>query len=125
MEPLDQSQFLKELSQIQKFGSHVNVLNFYGICQTPDWLYLLFEHTPFTLKKKLVEARLPPNVNRLTSFSEAYILQLMSSICSALEYLTLREVGHPFKNTSVAMTKSLSLLVCSPKTVLIQCSHDD
>lgn len=95
MEPLDQSQFLKDFSQIQKIGAHSNILAFYGICQTADWLYLLFEDIPLTLKKRLIESRSPPNVNprRFSTLSEKVVLQILCDIANAMEYLAMYGVS--------------------------------
>lgn len=94
MEPLDQMQFIRDFSQIQKIGAHNNILTFYGVCQTADWLYLLFEDVPQTLKKRLLDARTPPNVNpqRFSSISEKAILQILCDIANAMEYLSMYEV---------------------------------
>lgn len=95
MEPLDQMQFINEFTQIQKIGAHGNILNFYGVCQTPDWLYLLFEDIPLTLKKRLIDARTPPNINaeRFSSISEKSVLQILCDISNAMEYLSMYEVS--------------------------------
>lgn len=95
MEPLDQIQFLTEFSQIQKIGAHGNIISFYGICQTPDWLYLLFEDVPTTLKKKLIESRIPLNVNPqlFSALSERTILQVLCDIANAMEYLSMYDVS--------------------------------
>lgn len=95
MEPLDQSQFLKEFDQILNVSSHLRVLSFIGVCQTPDWLYLIFEDTPYTLKKRLVEARLPPDVNshRFSAFSEEFVLRVLFEIADAMEYLSMQQVS--------------------------------
>lgn len=98
MEPLDQSQFLKDLVMVQKLTVHENVISFYGICQTADWLYLLFEDTPTTLKRTLIESRTPPNVNphRFSSLSEQRVLVILHEIAVAMEYLSSEQVGlHP------------------------------
>lgn len=94
MEPLDQSQFLKDLAVMQKLSAHHNVISFYGICQTADWLYLLFEDTQTTLKRTLIESRTPPNVNphRFSSLSEQRILVILHEIAVAMEYLTSEQV---------------------------------
>lgn len=97
MEPLDQSQFLRDLVMVQKLSVHENVISFYGICQTADWLYLLFEDTPTTLKRTLIESRTPPNVNphRFSSLPEQRVLVILHEIAVAMEYLTSEQVGLP------------------------------
>lgn len=94
MEPLDQSQFLKDFELIQQVGNHNNVIRFFGICQTPDWLYLLFEHTQMSLKKLLIESRTPPNINprRFSSLSEQFILQTLYDISVGMEFLAKGKV---------------------------------
>lgn len=95
MEPLDQSQFLKDLAMVQKLPSHKNVIGFLGICQTADWLYLLFDDVPLTLKRQLIESRTPPNVNprRFSSLSEQRILVILHELAVAMEYLSNEKVS--------------------------------
>lgn len=94
MEPLDQMQFLKDFAQIQKISSHQNVLGFLGICQTPDWLYIMFEETAMTLKKRLIDARVPPNFDphRFSTLSEEFILRLLAELSDAMDYLSMHQV---------------------------------
>lgn len=98
MEPLDQMQFLKDFAQIQKISSHQNVLSFLGICQTPDWLYIMFEETAMTLKKRLIDARVPPNFdpNRFSTLSEEFILRLLAELSDAMDYLSMHQVDFDF-----------------------------
>ncbi len=98
MEPLDQIQFLKDFAQIQRISSHQNVLGFMGICQTPDWLYIIFEETAMTLKKRLLDARVPPNFDphRFSTLSEEFILRLLAELSDAMDYLSMHQVGHVF-----------------------------
>lgn len=95
MEPIDQSHFLKEFDSILRITPHQNILNFLGVSQTADFMYLLFEDTPSTLKRRLVEARVPPNVdlNRFSSYSEEFILHILLEISMAFEYLTTHRVS--------------------------------
>lgn len=100
MEPLDQSQFLQELQQLlgvvrsTTSTGHPNLLRFVGACQTPDWLYLLFEDTPYSLKQRLVEARLEPaaDARRLSAFSEEFVLRMLMEISGAMEFLGREQV---------------------------------
>lgn len=89
MEPLDEIQFLKDLDTIRKFGPHKNVIEFYGVCQTANWLYLLFEYTPQTLKTLLIESRTPPTTNKqsFSSLSEAFVLRTIFELATAMEFL--------------------------------------
>lgn len=96
MEPLDKSDFLNDFSKILELQKHTSILNFHGICQTADWLYLLFEDAPIILKKALVESRTPPNVNptRFSTFSEQRILEIILEIGKALEFLAQNQFIH-------------------------------
>lgn len=96
MEPLDQHQFLKDLSIIKQFGAHPNIIEFYGVCETANWLYLLFEDTPTTLKTLLIESRTPPTANphSFSSISENFILQTLYELSTAMEYLSSYQFIH-------------------------------
>lgn len=95
MEPLDQMQFLKDFAQIQDISSHQNVLSFLGICQTPDWLYIMFEESAVTLKKRLIDCRVPPNFDprRFSTLSEEFILRLLAELSNAMDYLSMHQVN--------------------------------
>lgn len=99
MEPLDQSQFLKDLEAVRNFEPHKNVIDFYGICQTPNWLYLLFEHTPVTLKTMLIESRTPPTTNKhsFSSITEVFVLRTLFELSTAMEYLNSYKVRSVYK----------------------------
>lgn len=99
MEPLDQAQFLKDLSSVKRFDVHDNIIEFYGICETDNWLYLLFEDTPRTLKTMLIESRTPPTTNpySFSSLSEKYVLQTMYELSAAMEYLNKHQVDLFFR----------------------------
>lgn len=100
MEPLDQTQFLQELRQMLRVAKttpgagHPNLIRFVGSCQTPDWLYLLFEDTPYSLKQRLVDARVAPQADarRLSAFSEEFVLKLLLDICGGMEFLGREQV---------------------------------
>lgn len=94
MEPLDQAQFLKDFEQILRVARHPNVLSFLGVCQTPDWLYVIFEDTPATVKRRMVEARVSPNMDqhRFSAVSEEFVLRLLGECCDALQYLQSQQV---------------------------------
>lgn len=95
MEPLDQSQFLKDFTLIRQFGHHKNIIEFYGVCQTANWLYLLFEDTPTTLKNMLIESRTPPTANpySFSSLSEAFVLQTLYELADAMQFLNSYRVN--------------------------------
>lgn len=94
MEPLDQSQFLRDLSAIRQFIHHKNIIEFYGVCQTSNWLYLLFENTPSNLKAMLIESRTPPTSNpySFSSLSESFILQTLYELSTGMEFLSTYRV---------------------------------
>lgn len=94
MEPLEQGQFLRDLSAIRQFIHHKNIIDFYGVCQTANWLYLLFEDTPTTLKAMLIESRTPPTSNpySFSSLSESFILQTLYELSTGMEFLSTYRV---------------------------------
>jgi endothelial-specific receptor tyrosine kinase len=94
MEKRDQLTFLNEFSQLTTIGQHPNILSFFGICQTADWLYLIFEDRLMTLKKKLLDSRVPPHINnqRFTSLSEDAIMNIMLAISHTMEFLVDKKV---------------------------------
>ncbi|XP_055690850.1 putative inactive tyrosine-protein kinase Wsck [Lutzomyia longipalpis] len=96
MEQHDQSLFIKEFDQILRVTPHRSLLNFLGVCQTSDWLYVIFEGCSMNLKKRLVDSRLPPNFNpqRMTSLSEEFVLRTLCDICDAMEYLSANKIVH-------------------------------
>ncbi|XP_055387053.1 putative inactive tyrosine-protein kinase Wsck isoform X2 [Condylostylus longicornis] len=96
METETQSIFLKEFSQIINLMPHDKFLNFYGISATPDWFYIIFENLPLTLKTKLVESRIPYNMDnhRFSGFSEELAIRWIYEIATAMEYLEVNKVVH-------------------------------
>lgn len=89
MEGPDQVLFLKELDQLLRIQPHPLFMTLLGICSTPDWMYIIFEDTGRTLKRRLIESRLPMNVDpkRMTTLSEEFVVRVMSNIADALQYL--------------------------------------
>uniref|UniRef100_A0A1B0DCX9 Uncharacterized protein n=1 Tax=Phlebotomus papatasi TaxID=29031 RepID=A0A1B0DCX9_PHLPP len=96
MEQHDQSLFLKEFDQVLRVTPHRSLLTFLGVCQTNDWMYMIFEGCSMNLKKRLVDSRLPPNFDprRMTSLSEEFILRVLCDICDAMEYLSANKIVH-------------------------------
>ncbi|XP_059613064.1 putative inactive tyrosine-protein kinase Wsck [Phlebotomus argentipes] len=96
MEQHDQSLFLKEFDQVLRVTPHRSILNFLGVCQTSDWLYVIFEGCNVNLKKRLVDSRLPPNFDprRMTSLSEEFVLRILCDVCDAMEYLSANKIVH-------------------------------
>lgn len=104
MEPYYQSQFLKELGFLTRLTFHKNLINFYGFCQSDNWLYLLFEETHKSLKEVLLDSRISPatNPNSFSSLSELFVLQILCELSAAMETLN---------NQSVCIFFDLSLCV--------------
>lgn len=89
MESPDQVLFLKELDQLLRIQPHPLFMTLLGICSTPDWMYIIFEDTGKTLKTRLVESRLPMDVDprRMTTLSEEFVVRIMSNLADAMQYL--------------------------------------
>lgn len=89
MEGPDQVLYLKELDQLLRIQPHPLFMTLLGICSTPDWMYIIFEDTGRTLKKRLIESRLPMNMDphRMTTLSEEFVVRIMSNIGDAMQYL--------------------------------------
>uniref|UniRef100_A0A1L8DKE7 Tyrosine-protein kinase wsck n=2 Tax=Nyssomyia neivai TaxID=330878 RepID=A0A1L8DKE7_9DIPT len=96
MEQHDQSLFIKEFDQVMRVTPHRSLVNFLGVCQTSDWLYVIFEGSSMNLKKRLVDSRLPPNhdPHRMTSVSEEFVLRILCDIGDAMEYLSANKIVH-------------------------------
>lgn len=96
MEGPDQVLFLKELDQLLRIQPHPLFVNLLGICSTPDWMYVIFDDTGRTLKKRLIESRLPMDVDarRMTTLSEEFVVRIMSNIADALQYLAKNLVSY-------------------------------
>lgn len=95
MEKQDQIVFLKDFDQLLNLTPHKNLLSFYGTCVTADWIYLIFEDLTITLKRKLIDARIPASVDktRISSISEEYLLKIMYDIAETMEYLSNNKVS--------------------------------
>lgn len=95
MDKQDQIVFLKDFDQLLNLTPHRNLLNFYGTCITSDWIYLIFEDINFTLKRKVIDARIPVSVDktRISSISEEYLLKIMYDIAETMEYLSNNKVS--------------------------------
>lgn len=94
MDPPVQIKFIRDLNNLLQFGFHKNMLSFLGICQTHDWLFVVFEDTPWTLKQFLLTMRDDQNLanRKLTNFSEEQAMKLMFELSEALEYLQYNKV---------------------------------
>lgn len=106
MEAPDQVLFLKELDQLLRIQPHPLFMTLLGICSTPDWMYIIFEDTSRTLKKRLIESRLPMNANsqRMTTLSEEFVVRIMSNLADALQYLSKNLVSNKEKNPLLEIT---------------------
>lgn len=91
MEPIVQTQFLREFKALAQLDSHKNLIEFYGICQSTNWLYFIFEDTNKSLKKVLIESRTMDQRN-VSSFSELFMLQTLCELSTAMEYLSQQKV---------------------------------
>ncbi|XP_055624630.1 putative inactive tyrosine-protein kinase Wsck [Toxorhynchites rutilus septentrionalis] len=89
MDKPDQISFLNEFRKITLLDSHPNVLDFFGICMTPDWCYVLFEDMQTTLKQMLLNARVPESVNcvKFSTISEEVIINILCHVCDGMQYL--------------------------------------
>uniref|UniRef100_A0A336LZZ6 CSON012999 protein n=1 Tax=Culicoides sonorensis TaxID=179676 RepID=A0A336LZZ6_CULSO len=96
MEKGDQNSFLKEFNDLLELNGHEAIVRFFGVCKTPDWFYLVFEDIQKTLKSYLIESRNESSARngRFTSISEEFILNMISDICSAMEYLEQNRITH-------------------------------
>uniref|UniRef100_A0A8D8CA08 Tyrosine-protein kinase Wsck n=1 Tax=Culex pipiens TaxID=7175 RepID=A0A8D8CA08_CULPI len=89
MDKIDQIAFLNEFRRNIKLEDHPNVLQFYGVCVTPDWCYVLFEEMQTTLKQTLLNARIPVNVNspKFSTISEEIIVNILCLVCDGMQFL--------------------------------------
>lgn len=103
MEGPDQVLFLKELDQLLRIQSHPLFLSLLGICSTPDWMYIIFDDTGRTLKRRLIESRLPMDVDprRMTKLSEEFVVRIMSNIGDAMQYLSKNLVSFTFRSDAL------------------------
>jgi endothelial-specific receptor tyrosine kinase len=128
MDHLIQVKFLRELQNLLQFGqSHTNILQFFGICKTHDWIFIVCEDTPENLKQFLLsyradEQNLAGQDNRLSSFNEEHALRLMSELANAMTFLKYNKVVHKNLNSNNIRVKrqnstspsSLSLSIFGP-----------
>lgn len=95
MEPLDQNQFLIDFEALLRLTPHKNVVEFIGVCQSANWLYLLFEETNTslkTLKRVLVGSRTTADAVDFTSLSELFVIQILCELSAAMEFLGNQKV---------------------------------
>lgn len=97
MEKTNQQNFLQEFQSLLEIRGHQCFLYFMGVCQTPDWFYLVFENIERTLKSFLLEARTAtaqPSVDKFSLLSEDFILNTINDLCTAMEYLEKNNIIH-------------------------------
>ncbi|XP_055605744.1 putative inactive tyrosine-protein kinase Wsck [Uranotaenia lowii] len=89
MDKIDQIAFLNEFRRVVKLETHPNVLQFYGVCVTPDWCYVLFEEMQTTLKQTLLNARIANTVNspKFSTISEEIIINILCLVCDGMQFL--------------------------------------
>lgn len=93
METYDQIQFLKDFAALLRLNSHKNLIEFYGICKSNNWLYLLFEDGKTSLKTMLINSRMTAaNSGSLTSLTELFMIQILCELSSAMEYIHTQKV---------------------------------
>lgn len=105
MEPNVQSQFLKEIGSVLRLMSHKNLVEFFGVCQSANWLYLLFEETYTSLKTVLVDSRIETHQG-FSSLSELFILQALCELSAAMEYIGNLKVN--FRQYKIVNTNSVN-----------------
>ncbi|XP_030376612.1 putative tyrosine-protein kinase Wsck [Scaptodrosophila lebanonensis] len=112
-----QAQLLREMRNMAQLRRHEHILDFHGVSASPDWFYLVFEHQPVSLKRRLIESRRAPHsapVQRITTLSEQLVLQWIYELASAMAYLGSCQVLHrQLCSHSVHITASESKLKLS------------
>lgn len=94
METYHQIQFLKDFAGLLRLNSHKNLMEFYGICKSNNWLYLLIEEGHTSMKTMLINSRMnAANSGSLTSLSELFMIQMLCELSSAMEYLHGQQVS--------------------------------
>ena len=95
MEKITQIHFLNELNGIIRLERHPNLLEFFGVCVTPDWCYLIFEDMTTNLKQTLLNARISPNVksSKFSTISEEIIFAILRNVCEGMVYLAENNVS--------------------------------
>uniref|UniRef100_A0A1B0BEZ6 Protein kinase domain-containing protein n=1 Tax=Glossina palpalis gambiensis TaxID=67801 RepID=A0A1B0BEZ6_9MUSC len=114
---IDQAKLIREFRNISKLGQHANILDFYGVSASSDYLYVIFEHQSVILKRRLIESRRAPSSFRITTLSEQLVLQWIYEMASAMEYLEKLKVVHKrlcSHNIYVTDESTLKLSVFGP-----------
>lgn len=114
MEKPSQVQFLRDLNHLLQFGFHKNMMSFLGVCQTNDWLYIIFEDVALTVKQFMLNSRCEPNSGhkRLTKLSEEFVLRMLFELGDVMEYMTYNKIVHRNLNSyTVRVTRQNNLKV--------------
>lgn len=90
--PIEQV-FLRDCNNLIDLTPHKNIIHFHGTCVTADWLYLVMEDVPYTLKRHLLVSRNSAPVDRVSLIPEDNLLRIMIEIVQAMEYLSERKVS--------------------------------
>lgn len=115
MEKPSQVQFLRELNHLLQFGFHKHMMNFLGVCQTNDWLYVIFEDVPMTLKQFMLRSRaeVTSRHSRLTNLAEDFILRTLFDLAEVMEYMTFNKIVHKRLNSyNVRITRQSTIKLC-------------
>lgn len=96
MEKQTETIFLKEVESLIGLTPHRNILDFYGICTTTDWMYVVIEDVPYSLKRHLLVSRDSSQPGRLSFITEDNIIKIMWEIADVMEYLSSRKVSDHF-----------------------------
>lgn len=112
LEPLQHSHFLNDLDDVLRMEPHSNMLRFIGVCQTPDWTYIVFEGTRSTLKKRLIDGRSMQDATRFTATSEEFVLRVLFNVADAMEFIVKQGVS-VFRR-AVRVNCVLNMFYCRP-----------
>ncbi len=129
MEKPSQIQFLRDANHLLQFGFHKNMMNFLGVCQTNDWLYVIFEDVPLTVKQFMLNSRCDPNsgLRRLTKLSEDFVLKMLFDLGEVMEYMVYNKIVHRNLNSyNVRVTRqnTVKVSVFGP-TLYCKLNEDD
>lgn len=94
LEKPSEQAFLRDLNNLIELTPHKNIIHFHGSCVTPDWMYLVMEDVPYTLKRHLLVSRNSAPLDRVSLIPEDNLLRIMIEIVQAMEYLSERKFIH-------------------------------
>lgn len=95
MEPFYQIELLKDCATLAQLKSYKNLIEFFGICKSNHWLYLIFEEPQQSLKKLLVSSRTTraTHPTSVTTLSELFVLKTLYELSSAMEFINNQQVN--------------------------------